>query len=145
MWGILKYFPIYEEAIIHIRLCNCSIPEFPYIWGKLYFLFYQCVLLCLLLSFILDGETCCLVSKFPFLETMAGGWGDEEVAGLPHCSPPAYSAQNNGSHILNRRKSPKPSSLGPSKSPFPPLTQLTWEWGWNRDSPNEGAMSMGFF
>jgi hypothetical protein len=53
-------------------------------------------LLYLFLAFILDGETCCLVSKFPFLETMAGGWGGEEVAGLPHCSPPAHSAQNNG-------------------------------------------------
>jgi hypothetical protein len=48
----------------------------------------------LLLAFILGGETCCLVSKFPFLETRAGGWGGEEVAGLPHCSPPAHSAQN---------------------------------------------------
>jgi hypothetical protein len=51
---------------------------------------------CLLLAFILGSETCCLVSKFPFLETMAGGWGGEEVAGLPHCSPPAHSAQING-------------------------------------------------
>jgi hypothetical protein len=24
-----QYFPIYEEAISHIGLCNCSISEFP--------------------------------------------------------------------------------------------------------------------
>ena len=37
-----KYFPIYEDAVSHIWLCNCSISEFPYIWGKFDFLFYQC-------------------------------------------------------------------------------------------------------
>ncbi len=26
-----KYFPIYEEAVSHTWLCNCSISEFPYI------------------------------------------------------------------------------------------------------------------
>ncbi len=35
-----KYFPISEEAVSHIWLCNCSIMNF--LWGKLDFLFYQC-------------------------------------------------------------------------------------------------------
>ncbi len=39
---IRKYFPIYEEAISHIWLCNRS-TLFPYLWGKFYFLFHQCV------------------------------------------------------------------------------------------------------
>ena len=26
--GMRKYFPIYEEAVSHIRLCNCSIQNF---------------------------------------------------------------------------------------------------------------------
>ncbi len=40
-----KYFTIYdiyEEAVIHIWLCNRSPSEFPYIWGKFDILFYQC-------------------------------------------------------------------------------------------------------
>jgi hypothetical protein len=36
-----KYFPIYEEAVSHIWRCNCSTLNFL-IYGKFYFLFYQC-------------------------------------------------------------------------------------------------------
>ncbi len=40
-----KYFPIYEEAVSHIHNTCMTLQlhsEFPYIWGKLVFLFYQC-------------------------------------------------------------------------------------------------------
>ncbi len=37
-----KYFPIYEEAVSRIWLCNWLHSEFPYKWGKFDFLFYQC-------------------------------------------------------------------------------------------------------
>ncbi len=37
-----KYLLVYEKAVSHIWLCNCSILNFPYIWGKFDFLFYQC-------------------------------------------------------------------------------------------------------
>ncbi len=40
-----KYFPIFEEAVSHIRLCNCSTLNFL-IWGKLDFLFYQSLYTC---------------------------------------------------------------------------------------------------
>jgi hypothetical protein len=36
-----KYFPIYEEAVSYIWL-QLLHSEFPYIWGKFDFLFYQC-------------------------------------------------------------------------------------------------------
>ncbi len=36
-----KYFPIYEEAVSHMTL-QLLHSEFPYIWGKFDFLFYQC-------------------------------------------------------------------------------------------------------
>ncbi len=35
-----KYFPIYEEAVSHMTL-QLLFSEFPYIWGKFYFLFYR--------------------------------------------------------------------------------------------------------
>jgi hypothetical protein len=39
---MLKYFPIYEEAVSHIRVCSCSILNFLiYVQGKFYFIFYQ--------------------------------------------------------------------------------------------------------
>ncbi len=34
-----KYIVIYEEAVSHIWLCNCSLLDF---WGQFCFLFYQC-------------------------------------------------------------------------------------------------------
>jgi hypothetical protein len=36
-----KYLVIYEEAVSHIRLCNCSLLNFLHM-RKIYFLFYQC-------------------------------------------------------------------------------------------------------
>ncbi len=38
-----KYFPIYEEEVSHICMTLQLLhSELPYIWGKFYFLFYQC-------------------------------------------------------------------------------------------------------
>ncbi len=37
-----KYFPIYEEAVSHIRLCNCSILNVLIYEENLIFFFYQC-------------------------------------------------------------------------------------------------------
>jgi hypothetical protein len=37
-----KYLVIFEEAVSHIWLCELLPSEFPYIRGKLNFLFYQC-------------------------------------------------------------------------------------------------------
>ncbi len=33
---------IYEQALPHIWLCNCSTQNFQYIWGKIDFRFYRC-------------------------------------------------------------------------------------------------------
>jgi hypothetical protein len=38
-----KYFTIYEEAVIAIYDFAPDPSEFPYIGGKFYYLFYQCV------------------------------------------------------------------------------------------------------
>ncbi len=49
-------FTIYEEVVSHIWLCTVAPDpsEFPNIWGKFYFLFYQCtVLACLHILFSL--------------------------------------------------------------------------------------------
>jgi hypothetical protein len=40
-----KYFPIYEEAVSHIRLCNCSILNFLIYEEKYIIFFYQCTML----------------------------------------------------------------------------------------------------
>ncbi len=37
-----KYFPIYEEAVSHLWLCNCSTLNFPICEENFIFLFYQC-------------------------------------------------------------------------------------------------------
>ncbi len=37
-----KYFPIYEEAVSHIWLCNCSILNFLIFEENFIFFFYQC-------------------------------------------------------------------------------------------------------
>ncbi len=37
-----KYFTIYEAAVSHVWLCNCSIPKFLIYEDKFDFLFYQC-------------------------------------------------------------------------------------------------------
>ncbi len=41
-----RYFPIYEEAVSHIGMTLHCLQllhsEFPYIWGKFDYLFYQC-------------------------------------------------------------------------------------------------------
>ncbi len=37
-----KYFPIYEEAVSHIWLCNCSILNFLIYEEDFIFFFYQC-------------------------------------------------------------------------------------------------------
>ncbi len=38
-----QYLAIYEEAVSHIRLCNCSTLNFPIYEENLIFLFYQCI------------------------------------------------------------------------------------------------------
>ncbi len=40
-----KYLTIYEEAVSHIWLCNCSIQNFLINEENLIFFFYQCTLL----------------------------------------------------------------------------------------------------
>ncbi len=37
-----KYLPIYEEAVSHIWLCNCSILNFLIYEENFIFFFYQC-------------------------------------------------------------------------------------------------------
>ena len=37
-----KYLAMYEEVVSNVWLCNRYPSEFPYIWGKFSFLFYQC-------------------------------------------------------------------------------------------------------
>ncbi len=42
-----KYLVIYEAAVSHIWICNRSLLDSLYIWGKFCFLFYQCGGFCL--------------------------------------------------------------------------------------------------
>ncbi len=50
VWGNAQIFHYtYEEAVSHIWLCTRSL-EFPNIWGKFYFIFYQCTVFLLFLT-----------------------------------------------------------------------------------------------
>ncbi len=54
---MLKYFLIYEEAVSHIWICNCSIMNFLIYEENLICLFYQCTRTCHTLLFNLAMQT----------------------------------------------------------------------------------------
>ncbi len=75
-----KYFPIYEDAVSHymtLQLLHC---EFPYIWGKLDFLFYQCIFLYSLKALTIGasfpcGSTCpCPANLNGYSKAYYGNW-----------------------------------------------------------------------
>jgi hypothetical protein len=43
IWWNICAFPHILESLPHIWLCNCSILNFPSLWVKFYFIFYQCI------------------------------------------------------------------------------------------------------
>ncbi len=83
IWGMRKYFPIYEEAVCHIWLCNCSMMNISfYMMMQIWFSFLSVYVLSseLGLSHPFSGQRVCPSPQNQRGGPLACGWG---VWGVP--------------------------------------------------------------